>query len=45
MPNWEKVVASMRQDGNAPVIADAEDNDSDDDIPELVENFDEASEK
>ena len=42
--DWEALTSAMRQDAGVPKVPAADDDDSDDDIPELVENFDEAAE-
>ena len=45
VPNWEDLVKTARQQDGTTNLPPADDEDSDDDIPDLVENFEEASEK
>lgn len=42
--DWEALTSAMRQQEGAPALPTADDgDDSDDDIPALTENFDEAT--
>ena len=40
--DWEALTSAMRQQEGAPAVPAADGDDSDDDIPALTENFDEA---